>query len=272
MTVTHLPGRCATAEIETSAAPEQIWEALVDPDGIARWFVDRAEGRADRAGTIVRWFFDRFNYALPYRVLEATPGERLILDGGPDAPAPFVLEIAIRKTGGQTLVSLVNSGFLDRSDWDDRFEGVVSGWRMALATLKEYLERHPGRRRTQFFSLVPSWYEYEALAPYYREADLLAKWLTRSGAIGSRGEPCRLELRSGERVTGEVLERTAREVIVRWDEIGGALSLKAFSMGPGRRALCLHGSSWREPQACTGEVERQMTEALERLKRLIATE
>jgi uncharacterized protein YndB with AHSA1/START domain len=262
----HLPGRTAAAEIGTSAAPQDIWDALVTPEGIARWFVDRAEGRADREGHIVKWFFDRFQYELPYRVLEAVPGERLALDGGPEAPVPFLLEITIRKQGGHSLVSLVNSGFLDAPEWDDRFEGVVSGWQLALATLKESLERHGGRDRVQFFSMLPAVFEYAALEPFYRDAGALAQWLTRSGEVGAAGAPCRLVLQTGDTVTGLVLARSSREVLIRWDEIGGVLALKAFELGKGTRALCVHGSSWRMDGPRAAALEKGMTAALGRLR------
>lgn len=263
--ITHLPGRKASAGIRTSAQPQEIWEALVSPEGIARWFVDRAEGRADREGNIVKWFFDRFHYELSYRVLEAVPGERVAFDGGPEAPVPFLLEITIRKDGGESVVSLVNSGFLDAAGWDDQFEGIVSGWHLALATLKEHLERHRCRDRVQFFSMVPAAFEYAALAPFYRDADALQRWLTQSGAIGDAGTACRLVLQNGQPVTGEVLARTSREVLIRWDEIGGVLALKAFELGNGMRALCIHGSSWRIEAARAAAIEHETNAALGRL-------
>lgn len=39
-------GRVLRAEIETSATPQQAWEAWADPEKIAHWFVDRATGEA----------------------------------------------------------------------------------------------------------------------------------------------------------------------------------------------------------------------------------
>lgn len=37
-------GRIIRAEMETSATPDQAWEAWADPEKIAQWFVDRATG------------------------------------------------------------------------------------------------------------------------------------------------------------------------------------------------------------------------------------
>ena len=36
---------------------------------------------------------------------------------------PFLLEVTIAREGGETVVTLVNSGFLDGSQWDEEFEG-----------------------------------------------------------------------------------------------------------------------------------------------------
>jgi uncharacterized protein YndB with AHSA1/START domain len=45
-------GRMIRAEIATSATPEQAWAAWADPEKIAQWFVDRAEGEAKPGGTM----------------------------------------------------------------------------------------------------------------------------------------------------------------------------------------------------------------------------
>ena len=49
-------GRIFEAEIRTTATPEQVYEAWADPTKIAQWFVDKAEGKAERGATIT-WFF-----------------------------------------------------------------------------------------------------------------------------------------------------------------------------------------------------------------------
>lgn len=262
-------GRTITASIRTTAPPERLWEAWADPEKLAHWFPDRAEGRAE-VGTIQTWHFDRFKYALPYEVFSAVPGEHLVLTGEPPGRPRFFLEIDIRRDGGSTVLTLTNSGFLDKDGWDEEYEGIVSGWQMSLGVLKEYAERHYGQPRTQFFAMRPASFEYADLRAYFREPASLARWLTSSGGIGDPGARHELTLQDGTRVDGEVLAVTAWEVLVSWTAIQGVLALKAFSMGPGRRALCVHGSGWDLTPARAAALEADFGAALDRLAGILA--
>jgi uncharacterized protein YndB with AHSA1/START domain len=257
-------GRTIETTIRTTATPEQIFEAWADPGKLAQWFPDRAEGRAVEGG-VQKWFFDRFNYALPYEVATAVPGEQLVYTGVIPGRPRFYLEIDIVREAGATAVTLINSGFLDKDGWDEEYEGIASGWQMAMALLKLYAERHYGRDRRQFFTMRPASYEYPDLMPLYTTPELLASWLTTSGAIGSADQPCALVLRNGDRVTGEVLARSGWEVQLSWDEIEGALALKGFGIGSGRRAVSILGSGWGLSAERAASLEAFFAEALERL-------
>jgi uncharacterized protein YndB with AHSA1/START domain len=105
-------GRIVRAEMRTTAAPEKAYEGWADPEKIAHWFPDKAEGRMESGATIT-WIFDRFNYRIPYDVLIAQPVRKLVIRW--NAPVagmnPGILEVAIAKEGGETAVRLVNSGF-----------------------------------------------------------------------------------------------------------------------------------------------------------------
>jgi uncharacterized protein YndB with AHSA1/START domain len=250
-------------EIKTSASPQQAWEAWADPAKISQWFVDRAEGKAE-AGADITWFFDKFNMELHYKVLEAAPGERFaILWPGP-MPPPGILEVIIEREGGETLIRLVNSGFREDAQLNEEYEGVVSGWHTSLALLREYVENYFGQPRTNILVMQPAQFEYSQVARYFREPELLAKWLTKSGSIGDLGEDCKLVLRGGESVTGRVIARTQHEVAVSWPEVRATLELKSFSMGP-QRMLGIRGSGWSMDAKRAQEIEKQMTEAVARL-------
>jgi len=250
-------------EIKTSASPQQAWEAWADPAKISQWFVDRAEGKAE-AGADITWFFDKFNMKLHYKVLEAVPGERFaILWPGP-MPPPGILEVIIEREGGETLIRLVNSGFREDAQLDEEYEGVVSGWHTSLALLREYVENYFGEPRTNILVMQPAQFEYARVARYFREPELLAKWLTKSGSIGDAGDACKLVLHGGESVTGRVISRTEHEVAVSWPEARATLELKSFSMGP-QRMLGIRGSGWSMDAKRAQEIEKQMTEAVARL-------
>jgi uncharacterized protein YndB with AHSA1/START domain len=261
-------GRVIRAEIETSASPQQAWEAWADPEKIAHWFVDRATGEAKRGGTMT-WFFDEFGYVMPYKVVGAEPGKLFVLkweapQGGPTR----ILEVTIEAKSGATVVRLIESGFREDAAWNEEYEGVVSGWKMALAILKYYLENHFGRAKTALLMMRPASFTYEHLHTYFVDASKLALWLTESGAIGKVGEACRLEFRDGGTLSGKVLADTGREVTVSWKEIDGTLELKGFSMGP-QRVAGVRCITWNSTQGQTQRLKKQLNSAVERLAVLL---
>jgi len=256
-------GRIIRAEIHTSATPLQAWEAWADPEKIAGWFVDRAAGEA-KPGGIMTWFFDDFGYQLPYKVVDAIPGSLFVLKWDPPQGSSGILEVRIAREGGATVVRLINSGFSEDAKWNEEYEGTDSGWRMALALLKEYLENYFGRSKKTLLILRPASYVHEQLREYFLDAAKLSQWLTTSGRIGKPQESCELVLRGGAKVTGGVLAVTKWEAAISWKEIGGTLELKGFSMGP-QRMLGVRVMIWNPDSAVTAQVKVQMEAAVERL-------
>jgi len=257
-------GRTLRDEIRTSATPQQAWAAWTDAAKIAQWFVDRAEGAPEVGSTFV-WEFERFGYKFPYQVIAAEAPHHFALLAAPPGREPGILEINIAREGGETVIRLVNSGFAEGAEWDEEYQGVVSGWKMCLGVLKHYLERHFGEERAQFLAMRPAQFSYEQLAPYYRDARLLAEWLGTSGGIGEVGDAVALKLHDGESLTGRVLARTGWEVAVSWEEVNGTLELKGFSMGPGKRTLGLRGFGWGMDPERAKAVEPRLAAALDRL-------
>jgi uncharacterized protein YndB with AHSA1/START domain len=257
-------GRIIRAEIRTKATPQQAYDAWADPEKIAHWFVDRAEGKAELGATIT-WIFEKFNYRIPYEVLIAQPAEKFAIRWNPPPGMNAgVLEVTISKEGGDTVIRLVNSGFREGAEWNEEFEGTDSGWRMALALLKHYLENYFGSSRRSFLTMRPAEFSFDEVVPLQRTAAGLKKWLTKSGEYGEVGESFALELQGGGKASGRVLAKTKRETTLGWDEIQGVLELKAFSMGP-QKMLCVRGLGWGLSAEKAKELEVQMERAVERL-------
>jgi uncharacterized protein YndB with AHSA1/START domain len=246
-------GRTIDTSIRLKASPQQAWDAWADPEQIANWFVDRAEGRA-APGEVMTWFFDTFNVRQPVPIVDAERGRSLVIGSG-DAPGPqghpYLMEITIASEAGETTLRLVNSGFSEDARFDEEFEGVVSGWKMALATLKAWLEHYPGQRRTHRLALQPAAYALEGLRPFFATADGRAQWL--NGLVPAAGIP---------------LADTGREVLLNWPDERAVLGLKAFRMGP-QRMLALDYSAWRPdrpPSIGNGtDVAPRLEQALTRL-------
>lgn len=259
-------GRVIRSEIETSATPAQAWEAWADPEKIAQWFMDRASGEAKPGGAMT-WFFDNFGYALTYKVLDAVPGELFVLKWEPPQGDVGILEVRITREGGTTRVRLINSGFREDSKWNEEYEGIVSGWQMSLAIMKNYLEYHFGRPKKQLLIMRPAVFEYEQLRTYFLDAGKLSQWLVSAGGIRRVGDACQLTLRDSGKLTGRVLAVTKWEVALSWEEIGGTLELKGFSMGP-QHVVAVRCLTWKQDPDEVKRLESQLHKAVERLAAL----
>lgn len=262
-------GRRMEQEIRIHAPADQVWEAWADPVKISQWFTERAEGFAEPGATIT-WIFDTFNIRIPYQVLRAEPGKSYAIRWEPPPGRdPGILEITLASAGGKTTLRLVNSGFRDGAEWNEEYEGISSGWTMALGLLKHYVENYFGQPRAMWLLLRPAAYTEEQVLPLERSAGGLAQWLTRSGALGSTGEAFRLALQSGDTVSGRVLALTKSETCIGWDEVKGALEFKAFAMGP-QRMIGLRASAWGDGAVRLEAAKPAMEAALDRWAAIVA--
>lgn len=273
-------GRSVEKEVRIDATPEQVWEAWAEPGEIARWFVDRAEGRME-PGSTVTWIFDTFDYRMPIEVFATTRGRYLAFGGEPPGRPAALQEVLLHQDGGSTVLRLANSGFLEGEEWDEEMAGVDSGWEMALATLKLQLEGYPGRDRDHLLVLRPAALSfqdgaYRETVPLYTTAAGLSSWLAEVVELGevplAAGASVELSLEGpladlGWR--GRVLARTPSEVLLSWPELDAAVGLKAFRMGPSH-AVALDFSAWPLSAERRGAVESFLNAAADRLAAALA--
>jgi uncharacterized protein YndB with AHSA1/START domain len=250
-------------EIRIDATPEAVWAAWAEPEHVRRWFSDDAEGRLEPGGELVHVFDGHGEHR--YRVAEVDAPRRLVLDGEMDGIA-FRQFVEIRREGGSTVLRLVHSGFGSQDPDDEIVQGIDSGWTMALALLKHYVERYLGRSKHVVHVFHPARFDYTTLrSERYESPGGLGTWLTDGdGGISGSG-PVRLRLQSGRTVTGSVLVRTDHEVSVSWREIEGVLELKAFGSGPEDRVLGVRVTTWGSDEKLAAALQKEMEAAVARL-------
>lgn len=249
MTRTH-HGRVIDTSIRLKATPMQAWEAWADPQQIANWFVDRAEGEA-KAGHTMKWFFEAFNYALDIPIVEAEPGRTFVTGGGPGPDGlPYLMEITIEKNGDATVMNLVNSGFSEAPEKKGSFRDTESGWKCALLTLKVWLERYPALRRRRTIVMRPAAHSPERLHALYATPESRRQWLAPDIPAD-----------------GAALIDTGTEVMLDWPAERALLGLKSFEMGP-QQMVALDLSVW---SATGAEISHESRARLDRaLDRLVA--
>ena len=244
-------GRIIDTTIRMKTTPMRVWEAWADPQQIANWFVDRAEGEG-RAGNTVKWFFDAFGYAMAIPVTESEPGKTFVSagDDGPDG-MPYLMEITITKDGGDTVMRLVNSGFSEDPKKDGTYKGTVSGWANALATMKLWLEHYPMRTRHHDLVVRTVAHTAEQIRPLYATVAGRAQWMPPDVPH-----------------TGEVLCDSGPEILLSLPGEDGAVALKSFSMGP-QRMVGIDLSMWPEAGSTAPDAKARLNRALDRLLTLL---
>ena len=79
-----------TREIVFPASPDEVWEALTDPEQLEEWFANDVELDVREGGDgLFRWDDGDERRA---RVLVVEPGERLVFDWADDGEVEFTLE------------------------------------------------------------------------------------------------------------------------------------------------------------------------------------
>ena len=127
-------------KLELAASQEQVWQAITDPEKIAKWFGDEAEIdlRADGRGVMGWNAHGRF----AVRVEEVTPPHRLVWSwvhepgvAFEEAPSTRVEWKLTKLENGGTDLDLRETGFLT----DLHHQQNTDGWKHELGELEELL-------------------------------------------------------------------------------------------------------------------------------------
>jgi uncharacterized protein YndB with AHSA1/START domain len=100
-----------TREVVVPAPPEEVWEALTEPERLEEWFANEVELDVRPGGTgRFRWDDGDERHAV---VREVQPGERLVLDWDDEGRVVFTLEevpdgtrISVREVSGEWSTAL----------------------------------------------------------------------------------------------------------------------------------------------------------------------
>jgi uncharacterized protein YndB with AHSA1/START domain len=142
-----------TARIAKPVA--EVFEAIVDPATLSRYFTTGgAKGRLE-TGATVYWDFHDFPGAFPVKVVEVETNRKIVLRWAADEGAPTDGDAAVTASAGydttvtmifeplddgRTLVSISEEGWREMDTGLKASYGNCQGWSQALCALKAYLE------------------------------------------------------------------------------------------------------------------------------------
>lgn len=110
------------------APPEQIWEAIVDPDALAEWLADEVELEAHEGGEVVCRYED--GEERRGEVLLVEEAERLAFQWRREGGEPSRVELVLDAVAGGTEVTVIESGLRAPSPL------LAAGWTGALGRLR----------------------------------------------------------------------------------------------------------------------------------------
>jgi uncharacterized protein YndB with AHSA1/START domain len=128
----------------------EVFEAVVNPDHLSRFFTTGgAKGRIE-TGAVVTWDFHDFLGAFPVRVVEVEQDKRIVLhwDAAEKAAAPdasgarrtTVIMTFEPTDDGRTLVRISEYGWLETPEGLAASYGNCEGWTGMLCAMKVWLE------------------------------------------------------------------------------------------------------------------------------------
>jgi uncharacterized protein YndB with AHSA1/START domain len=141
-----MSGQIATADVEISASPAQVWQALTEPEQIREYLFGAEVETTWAPGSPITWQgeVDGETFEDKGEVLECVPQERLAvtrfspLSGKPDEPASYVqVRWTLHDEGPRTKVTLEQDGNSDEQAVAEAREN----WTNVLRQLKEHVER-----------------------------------------------------------------------------------------------------------------------------------
>ncbi|EGD53729.1 SRPBCC domain-containing protein [Gordonia neofelifaecis] len=128
-----------------SRSPDEVYEAVADPDRLSKYFTTGgARGRLE-TGATVSWDFHDFPGAFDVRVVEAVPPKRIVIAwagvetvdvGG----TTTTFEFEPVDDGTRTLVTITEAAWRLTEDGAKNAFGNCMGWTGMLAAMKVWVE------------------------------------------------------------------------------------------------------------------------------------
>jgi len=145
---------CAKASIQILKPIEEVFEAIVNPDKMNNYFIEKSTGRLEEGAT-VEWKFPEFDDLFPVLGKTIRPYDYISFDwsGGEEG---MIVEIFLEAFQEIFTVVRIKESYMPLDeDGIKQAIGQTEGWANFLASLKAYLEYGVNLRTGAFDFMKP---------------------------------------------------------------------------------------------------------------------
>jgi uncharacterized protein YndB with AHSA1/START domain len=140
----------ASASLKIGKPVDDVFEAIVDPEKMSRYFISKSTGRME-SGKTLTWKFPEFDMTFPVEIISAEKGRPISFQWGSMDGSNTVVEIKLEPRGDKETFVSVKEGSKENNEaglnW---MRGNTEGWANFLACLKAYLEYGINLRKGAF--------------------------------------------------------------------------------------------------------------------------
>jgi len=137
------------AAIQISKPAHEVYEAIVDPRKMSRYFISKGSGRMEE-GKEIRWRFPEFDEEFPIRVGRVEADKYVSYHWDADGKQLLVEMTLSPYEGGATVVTVTEKAMENDEAGVKWLAGNTEGWANFLACLKAYLEYGINLRKGAF--------------------------------------------------------------------------------------------------------------------------
>ena len=137
------------AAIQIQKAPEEVFEAIVDPEKMSNYFIARGSGRMEE-GKLISWKFPEFDFELPIRVGKIEKDQYISYFWEVDQ-LELLVEFILTPAGQNDTLVTVTEKSRENNEAGIKWLGQnTEGWANFLACLKCFLEYGINLRKGAF--------------------------------------------------------------------------------------------------------------------------
>jgi len=137
------------AALQVSKPAPEVYEAIVDPKKMSRYFISESSGRMEE-GKQIRWRFPEFDTEFPIRVGKMEKNKYISYHWDADGKDLLVEMTLTPIDGDATIVTITEKGMDNDEAGIKWLMGNTEGWAYFLACLKAYLEYGINLRKGAF--------------------------------------------------------------------------------------------------------------------------